>query len=63
MALAKNRPSTKPKSNTVLVSALIATLVLSGCSKESEDEAANNAENAEVASKTVESETVSASSA
>lgn len=63
MALAKNRPSTKPKSNTVLVSALIATLVLSGCSKESGDEAANNAENAEVASKTVESETVSASSA
>lgn len=37
MALAKTRSSIRPKLNTVVISAFIATLALSGCSKEKQD--------------------------
>ncbi|SUD89785.1 imelysin family protein [Psychrobacter phenylpyruvicus] len=44
MASAKTRLSIRPKLNTVLISAFIATLALSGCSKEKQDTAQNSNE-------------------
>ena len=44
MALAMTSNLIRPKINTVLMSALITTLALSGCSKEKDDAAQSNQE-------------------